>query len=400
MQQPKNIIVGISGGIAAYKVPSLIRLFCKNNTEVKVVCTKNALEFVTPLTLETLSGNKVYSDMFRDNEEYSTAHISITDRADALIVAPATANIIAKFAHGIADDALSTTYLSFNGKVFIAPAMNTKMWNHPATQENIQILKERGNIFIEPDSGFLACGYEGKGRMAEPEFIYTRIIDTYKTTGFLVGRKVLITAGPTYEPIDPVRFIGNRSSGKMGFALAEAFAAAGAQVELVTGPVQMQLSHPNIETEYVQTAGEMLSACLKKFPDSDITVMAAAVADFTPELPVTSKMKKSEIPVTLKLKPTVDILKELGKRKKKSQILIGFALETDNEIVHATTKLQNKNLDCIVLNSLKDPGSGFEVETNKVTIIGHNIFREIPLKNKRLVAEDIVLFIKEILINK
>jgi len=389
-----NIIIGISGGIAAYKTPMLIRMFRKNNTGVKVVCTKNALEFVTPLTLETLSEHTVYCDVFTENEEYSTAHISITDNADAMIVAPATANIIAKFANGIADDALSTTYISFNKQVFIAPAMNTKMWNHPATQKNIEILKQRGVIFIEPDNGYLACGYEGKGRMAEPEEIFQTVFDVsnpFKQQ--LKGKKVLITAGPTHEPIDPVRFIGNRSSGKMGFALAEAFAGYGADVTLISGPVNVNIKQQNIELIRVTTAEEMYNACLSCFPKSDITIMAAAVADFSPEVASVNKIKKKSRKFSLDLIPTKDILQTLGDRKKKHQILVGFALETDNETEHAQQKLHNKHLDCIVLNSLRDEGAGFEFETNKISILTSKETSEFPLKQKSEVAEDIIHFI-------
>jgi phosphopantothenoylcysteine decarboxylase / phosphopantothenate---cysteine ligase len=400
MTELKNVIVGISGGIAAYKIPMLIRLFRKNHIDVKVVCTQNALRFVTPLTLETLSENTVYSDTFQDNEEYSTAHISITDKADAMIIAPATANIIAKCAAGIADDALSTTFLSFNKQVFIAPAMNTKMWEHQSTQQNIQTLKKRGVIFIEPEKGFLACGYEGKGRMAEPDHIFSSVLDDYNSNTLLKGKKVLVTAGPTHEPIDPVRFIGNRSSGKMGFALAEAFAGAGASVTLVTGPVGLQPEHPDINVIQVQTAKEMLDACQRFFSKSDMTIMAAAVADFSPEKKSSSKIKKANQPLILSLKPTIDILETLGKQKKKKQLLVGFALETDNELSNARKKLQNKNLDCIVLNSLNDPDSGFEFDTNKITIITKNETKEFPLKSKKDAAKDILDFIAHNLIHQ
>lgn len=389
----RNIIVGISGGIAAYKIPGLIRLFRKNNIDVKVVCTKNALEFVTPLALQTLSENTVYSDVFSGSEEYSTAHISITDQADAMVVAPATANIIAKFAAGIADDALSTTFLSFNRKVFIAPAMNTKMWEHPATQQNISLLKQRGVQFIEPESGFLACGYEGSGRMPEPETIFDFIMNSCSASGQLAGKNVLVTAGPTYEPIDPVRFIGNKSSGKMGFAVAEAFASAGSKVTLISGPVHVQKNHSNIQLIQVQTAGEMFDQCRKYFSETDITIMTAAVADYTPLKPEKEKIKKSADNMTVQLKPTEDILGYLGKIKKKNQILVGFALETDNELANATQKLNNKNLDCIVLNSLRDDRSGFDYDTNKVTILTKKEVVELPLKSKTEVANDLVSFV-------
>jgi len=400
MAAPGNIIIGISGGIAAYKIPLLIRMFRKNGTGVKVVCTKNALEFVTPLTLETLSQNTVYYDVFSETEEYSTAHISITDKADAMIVAPATANIIAKFANGIADDALSTTFLSFNKQVFIAPAMNTKMLNNHATQKNIEILKQRGVIFIEPDTGFLACGYEGKGRMSEPQELFDAVSKFYKTLPNFSGKTVLVTAGPTHEAIDPVRFIGNRSSGKMGYAIADAFAKAGASVTLISGPSSLKTQHPEIKTIQVNSAEEMFAQCVSFFPKSQITVMAAAVADFTPKETISKKIKKTDSLLNIELKPTKDILMHLGSIKNKNQILVGFALETDNEDANAKKKLRNKNLDCIVLNSLQDKGSGFEFDTNKIKIITTDTSLEFDLKHKSEVAGDILHFIYNNLIKK
>lgn len=393
MSHLKKIIIAVSGGIAAYKIPQLIRLFKKNNTQVKVVVTKNALHFVTELTLQTLSENAVYSDMFDNNEEFATGHISISDWADAMIVAPATANILAKFAGGIADDALSTVYLSFNKPVYVAPAMNTKMWDHPATQENLEILKQRGVHFIEPDAGFLACGYDGKGRMAEPEEIFNKIILDFNENLPLEGKKVLISAGPTFEPIDPVRFIGNRSSGKMGYALADVFAELGATVTLISGPVSIITNHPKIQLVKVETAQQMAESCMDKFPDSNIVIMAAAVADFTPEKIAANKIKKSESKMTLNLMPTTDILALMGTQKKKNQILVGFALETDNEESNALIKLRNKNLDCIVLNSLQNKGSGFGGDTNQITIFDKKGKSEFECKPKNLVARDIADFI-------
>lgn len=393
MSRPQNIIIGISGGIAAYKTPMLIRLFRKNNFDVKVVCTRNALEFVTPLTLKTLSENSIYTDMFSDEEQHSTAHISISDQADVMVVAPATANCIAKFAHGIADDALSTTFLSFNKQVFIAPAMNTKMWDHPATQDNIMVLKSRGVVFIEPETGFLACGYEGRGRMSEPEEIYNFIQNYFAVSQKLKGKHVLVTAGPTFEFIDPVRYIGNKSSGKMGYAIAEAFVHAGADVTLISGPVHLQTNRPGIRQIQVQTADEMFAECKKYFSAVDITVMSAAVADFTPANPSKNKIKKTEDNMVLQLKPTTDILKYLGEIKNENQIVVGFALETDHEYENAHKKMSNKNLDCIVLNSLRDEGSGFDVDTNKVTIFSREEVLELPLKSKTEVAKNLVDFI-------
>jgi phosphopantothenoylcysteine decarboxylase/phosphopantothenate--cysteine ligase len=393
MHLPQNVIIGISGGIAAYKTLSLIRLFKKNGIGVKVVVTQNALQFITKLSVETLSENSVYSDVFENLEEYSTGHISITDKADCLIVAPATANIIGKFASGIADDALSTSYLSFNKDVFIAPAMNTKMWNHPANQANIKTLTQRGVQFIQPVDGFLACGYEGQGRMEEPEEIFKKVISFYSKDEPFSRKKIIVTAGPTYEAIDAVRFIGNHSSGKMGYAIAQDFAEKGAQVTLISGPVDISIAHPNITVINVNNASEMYEQCMKHFPQNEIMVMAAAVADYTPEVQIAGKLKKNEDTLNIRLKPTVDILKEMGKQKQASQILVGFALESNNEIENAKEKLLRKNADCIILNSLNDQGSGFHVDTNKVTIIDKNKITEIPLKTKSEIAKDIVSYI-------
>jgi phosphopantothenoylcysteine decarboxylase / phosphopantothenate---cysteine ligase len=398
MSDLKHIILGISGGIAAYKIPSLIRLFRKTGVQVKVVCTKSALEFVTPLTLETLSGEKIYCDVFGQTEEYTTGHISITDKADALIVAPATANILAKYAAGIADDALSTTLISFNKPVFLAPAMNTKMWNHEATQNSIQILKSRGVHFIDPESGFLACGYDGEGRMAEPEVIFNSVTQHFTHDSRLAGKKVLVTAGPTHEAIDPVRFISNNSSGKMGYALAEAFRKKGAEVTLISGPVNIKSPHPAIKLIRVTSAMQMHEACIQEFPSSQITVMAAAVADYAPSDTSGFKIKKTEKTLTLRLTQTPDILSHMGQKKAKNQILVGFALETHNETENALKKLHNKHLDCIVLNSLQDEGSGFEFDTNKVTIITEKKQLSLPLQLKTKLAGDIVSFIAEHLI--
>ncbi len=400
MYDLKHIIVGISGGIAAYKIPALIRLFKKSEIQVKVVCTKNALQFVTPLTLETLSGEKIYSDIFGQTEEYAIGHISITDKADALVVAPATANIIAKYASGIADDALSTTLISFDKTVFMAPAMNTKMLKHVATQSNIKLLKERGVVFIEPENGYLACGYEGLGRMAEPEEIYQTIHQYFASHSPYSGKKILISAGPTQEPIDPVRFISNRSSGKMGYALAEEFRKKGADVTLVSGPVALPDPHRDIKVIKVKDAQQMFAACTAEFPDTFITIMAAAVADYTPEKTSVEKIKKTGKNLNIQLTPTKDILAHLGSIKKKNQILIGFALETHDETKNALKKLHNKNLDCIVLNSLQDEGSGFEFDTNKVTIFSKKTTYTCPLITKKEIAREIICFITEHLLKK
>lgn len=398
MLKDKHILLGISGGIAAYKTPELIRLFVKAGAQVRVVATKNALEFVTELTLQTVSKNEVYTDTFAKQNEYSTEHIALNDWADVLLVAPATANILGKFASGIGDDALSTSFLAFNKPVFAAPAMNTKMFNNAAVQNNIELLKKRGIQFIEPTEGVLACGDYGKGRMADPESIFNRIYQHVQKSQSLLGQKILITAGPTYEKIDPVRFIGNFSTGKMGFALAEACASRGAEVILVSGPVSQKTIHPNIHRMDVVGADEMYRAAVESFANVNAAILCAAVADFTPETVFDSKKKRGEDDLIVRLKPTKDIAEALGKSKKKGQVLVGFALETDNELVHATSKLKRKNLDFIVLNSLNNPGAGFMHDTNQITIIQQNGETETyPLKSKTEVAYDIINALEKLL---
>ncbi len=387
----KNIIVGISGGIAAYKSVNLIRLLIKNGAHVKVVVTANALQFVTKVTLESISQHKVYSDVFDAENDYTTAHVSLTDWGDMFVVAPATANIIGKFASGIADDALSTSLLAFDKDIFIAPAMNCKMWDNFAVRKNCYYLKENGIHFIEPESGFLACGYDGKGRMAEPETIVASLENFLNNNKALIGKKAMVTAGPTYEAIDPVRYIGNHASGLMGFSLSEALADAGAEVTLISGPTKLKTHHKNINTIAVVSAEEMLNACLEHFPENDITVMAAAVADYKPAAFSSQKIKKSRSVLSdLPLVETTDILKELGKIKNQNQLLVGFALETENETENAYRKLKEKNLDFIVLNSLNCEGAGFGTPTNKVTIIDHLETVPYELKSKKDVAVDIV----------
>jgi len=394
MLEGKKILLGISGGIAAYKSASLIRLFRKAGAEVKVVVTQNALEFITRVTLETLSQQKVYSDVFSEQNDYTSEHVSLTDWGEIFVVAPATANIIGKYACGIADDALSTSLMAFDKQVIFAPAMNYKMYENFALQQNINFLKTKGAQFVEPSEGFLACGYEGKGRMEEPENIFCFVEDHFKNNSSLKGKKVLVTAGPTYESIDPVRYIGNHSSGIMGFELAREFAKRDAEVNLVAGPVKISESHPKIKRFDVVSAKEMYDCCMDLYPEMDITVMAAAVSDFTPEKAAGSKIKKEEKTIELKLKRTKDILAEMGQKKKKNQILAGFALETDDELENAKKKLDQKNLDMIVLNSLKDDGAGFMSQTNKITILDNNKQLErYDLKSKKSVAVDIVNYI-------
>ena len=386
----KKILIGISGGIAAYKSLSLIRLFVKNGHEVKVIATQNALEFVTPLTIETLSNNALYVDMFSPPMQRDVQHISHAQWADAVIVAPATANIIGKFANGIADDALSTTLLATNKPLFIAPAMNCGMYANAAVQKNIETLKSRGVYIIEPKEGFLACNAQGNGRMEEPEAIFEMVSHFfYQTT--LPKKRALVTAGPTYEPIDAVRFIGNRSSGLMGFSLAQALVKKGYAVDLITGQTSLQVQSPLIHRIDVSTAEEMLQACEAHYKQANIILMSAAVSDYTPETTHTHKLKKQEHSLSIALKPTKDILKTIASKKSENQIVVGFALETDNEIENAKQKLHTKKLDFIVLNSLNDAGAGFGTPTNKVTIIDKNENRvELPLKSKQEIADEII----------
>jgi len=391
MLKGKHILLGISGGIAAYKTPELIRLFIKAGAEVRVVTTQNALQFVTRLTLQTVSNNEVYLDTFGQVNEYSTEHVALNDWADVLLVAPTTANVIGKFANGIADDALSTTYLAFNKPVFLAPAMNTKMYDHPAVQVNIEILKNRGVHLVDSTEGELACGDVGKGRMEDPIVIFRILSEYFRKELPWSGKRILITAGPTFEPIDPVRFIGNHSSGKMGFALAEACARRGAETILVAGPVSLKTTSSLIERLDVVSASEMYETVTSQFPGVDAAILCAAVADFTPLETFDSKVKRGEDDLVLRLKPTLDIAAKLGRIKKSNQILVGFALETNDEVTNATSKLERKNLDFIVLNSLKNPGAGFRHDTNQITILNREGYQfEFPLKSKNEAAEDIL----------
>ncbi len=391
MLKGKKVILGISGGIAAYKSLSLIRLFIKAGAEVKVILTKNAEWFVTRVTIESLSQHKVYHQVFAPDNDYTTEHISLTDWGDVMVVAPATANIIGKYAHGIADDALSTSLISFNKKVFVAPAMNVKMYEHFAVQKNMEYLRQNNVEFIESKEGYLACGYEGKGRMEEPEEIFKIVESFFLASNSLSGKKILVTAGPTYEKLDPVRFLGNYSSGKMGMELALELAHRGAQVELVAGPVNQIVSHPKIHVTKVESADEMYDSATIIFPKMDAAIMTAAVADYKPEEYSEQKIKREKGKQTLKLIPNKDILAALGKMKKQNQVLVGFALETQNEESNAGQKREKKNLDFIVLNSLNEEGAGFGVETNKITIIDNkNKVLRFDLKSKKQVACDIV----------
>jgi phosphopantothenoylcysteine decarboxylase / phosphopantothenate---cysteine ligase len=390
MWKGKRILIGISGGIAAYKAPELIRLFVKAGAEVKVIATKNALQFVTRLTLDTVSKNRVYVDPYEEVNEYSTEHIALNDWAEILLVAPATANIIGKFASGIADDALSTAYLAFDKPVFVAPAMNRKMYGHPSVQKNIAYLQTNGVHFIGPAVGELACGETGIGRMEEPAAIFAALSDFISEQQPWLNKRILVTAGPTYERIDPVRFIGNYSSGKMGFALAEACAERGANVILISGPVALTTQNPNIKRINVESSAQMFDAVMAHFSTVNAAILCAAVADFTPQQTFETKMKRGEEDLNLQLKPTQDIAAALGASKKEGQVLVGFALETDQEEQNARLKLERKNLDFIVLNSLKDEGAGFQHDTNKITILDKDGYSwSSSLKSKKEIAEDI-----------
>ncbi|MCI8997549.1 MAG: bifunctional phosphopantothenoylcysteine decarboxylase/phosphopantothenate--cysteine ligase CoaBC [Muribaculaceae bacterium] len=389
--QGKHIILGICGGIAAYKSVSLLRLLVKAGAEVQVVITPAGKEFITPVTLSALSQKPVVSEFFTANTGEWHSHVDLGLWADCMVIAPATASSIGKMAHGIADNMLITTYLSAKSPVFIAPAMDLDMMAHPSTQANLRLLESYGNHIIEPEVGYLASGLTGKGRMEEPERIVEVLQKHFASTETMKGKKVLITAGPTHEKIDPVRFIGNYSSGKMGYALAEECASRGAEVTLVSGPVSLSISNPSVKVEKVESAKQMLAACQNHFPAVDVAIMCAAVADYAPAHPADSKIKREhqEVPV-IELVKNPDIAATLGAAKKPGQQLVGFALETDHEFDNALEKLARKNLDMIVLNSMRDRGAGFGTDTNKVTIFTRESRKEYPLKSKREVAADIV----------
>ena len=385
----KHIVLGVTGSIAAYKAAYLVRLLIKKGAEVQVVMTPAAKEFITPLTLSTLTRKPVVSEFFDRRDGSWNSHVDLGQWADAMLIAPCTASTLGKMASGVADNMLITTYFSMKAPVFIAPAMDLDMYSHPVTQRNIQTLTSIGNIFIEPASGELASQLVGKGRMQEPEVIVTALEEYFSNQAQLSKKKVLITAGPTYEAIDPVRFIGNHSTGKMGFALAEECAARGADVTLIAGPVNLKTVHPRINRIEVTSAQQMYEAAMKQFPESDAAILCAAVADFTPaEVAQTKIKRKGEI--TLTLKPNPDIAASLGAIKRPDQRMVGFALETNDEFNNAQDKLERKNLDFIVLNSLRDPGSGFGYDTNKVTLIDHKGSEELPLQSKKDVAKAIV----------
>ncbi len=404
----KKIVLGVTGSIAAYKAAVLTRLLVKAQAEVRIILTEAAAQFITPLTLSTLSKNPVLSHFVKNETGEWNNHVELGLWADALVIAPASANTLAKCATGLCDNLLTATYLSAKCPVFFAPAMDLDMYRHPTTQVNLQKLQSFGNHIIPTEHGELASGLVGEGRMAEPEHIVaflehfespTSIFQNSKTSPsetekLLRGKKVLITAGPTYEPLDPVRFIGNHSTGKMGFAIAEAMADQGAEVQLVTGPTQQQTTHPGVHITHVLSARQMYEAASRYFPESAITVLAAAVADYRPAEIAEQKIKKKEDTFSLSLVRNVDIAATLGQQKQPHQVMVGFALETENEVVNAQQKLQKKNLDMIVLNSLNDKGAGFGHDTNKISVIQKDgQLKHFDLKSKKEVAEDIVQLI-------
>ena len=385
----KNIVLGVCGSIAAYKIATLIRLLVKEAAAVQVIMTPESTAFITPLTLSTLSKKPVLVDYYDKNTGEWNNHVHLGLHADLMLIAPASANTIAKMANGFCDNLLTATYLSAKCCVYLAPAMDLDMWAHPATQNNLKLLRTFGNVIIPPGNGELASGLVGQGRLAEPEEIVDFLKQQLQVDQPLAGKKALVTAGPTYESIDPVRFIGNHSSGKMGYALAEELLSLGASVTLVSGPTHLEAS-AQIAKVSVQSAQEMYDACSKIFETTDIIIMSAAVADYTPMEPAAEKIKKKAEEFTIQLKKTTDILGTLGQKKSAKQTLIGFALETNNELMHAQDKLARKNADFIVLNSMQDKGAGFGTDTNKVTILSSK--GEIidgDLKSKKDVAKDI-----------
>lgn len=389
MLKGRKILLGICGSIAAYKSAMLVRLLVKEGAEVRVVMTPSALDFITPLTLSTLSRGPVLTEFATKSGDWNN-HVELGLWADVFVIAPLSANTLAGMAHGEANNLLLATYLSARCPVMVAPAMDLDMLQHPSTQKNLETIKSFGCISLDARFGELASGLIGSGRMAEPEEIVHEIQLHFATRDLLKGKKALVTAGPTHEAIDPVRFIGNNSSGKMGYAIAEALALRGAHVDLVSGPTSLKLTHPLIETTRVTSADQMFEACTGIFPSSDIAVLSAAVADYKPAKPADEKIKKTDSDLQLALTRTPDIAAALGRMKKSSQFIVGFALETQDELSNAQQKLKSKNFDLIVLNSLKDDGAGFSHDTNKVTIIGKTDLKEFSLKSKKEVAGDIV----------
>ncbi len=401
MLKGKHIIVGVTGSIAAYKSAMLVRSLVKQGAEVKVIMTDTAKKFITPLTLATLSKNPVLVEFFDPENGQWNSHVSLGLWADLYLIAPATAASLSKMAYGVADNLLVTTYLSSRCPVFVAPAMDLDMFAHPSTQKSLEILRQRGVTIVEPAAGELASGLDGKGRMEEPEKIVEQVVKFFGRKATLAGKRVLITSGPTREPIDPVRYLTNDSSGKMATAIARQMAFRGAQVTVVSGPAAVKPEQKDIEVIDVVTAEQMYQSTIEQYnKGADIVVLCAAVADYTPAKKSSVKMKKREDNLTIELLPTKDIAAEIGKIKRQGDILVGFALETDNETSNAQSKLERKKLDMIVLNSLRDPGAGFAGDTNKINIFFRNGDSEsFPLKSKSAVAEDIVDNIEKLMSN-
>ena len=397
MLSGKHILLGVTGSIAAYKAANIVRLLVTQGAEVKIVMTPLAKQFITPLTLATLAKNPIYVDFFNPENGEWNSHVSLGMWADAYLIAPATANTIGKMANGIADNLLLTSYLSAKCPVFVAPAMDLDMYAHPSVQKNIETLKYYGVHFIDAEDGELASGLVGKGRLADPETIVAcldKFFDAYQS---LAGKKIMVTAGPTYEKIDAVRFIGNYSSGKMGYAIAEECASRGAEVVLVSGPVSVKAKNPSIRLIKVESAHDMYEACNREFPQCNAAVLSAAVADFTPQNVSDTKIKRKDNNLEICLKPTEDIAASLGKQKG-DRVLVGFALEKENELENAIGKLERKNFDFIVLNSMNDKGAGFNHDTNKITIINRSKeVKNYDLKSKVMVAKDIVDEIEKLL---
>lgn len=397
MLNGKHILLGVTGSIAAYKAANIVRLLVTQGADVKIVMTPLAKQFITPLTLATLAKNPIYVDFFNPENGEWNSHVSLGMWADAYLIAPATANTIGKMANGIADNLLLTSYLSAKCPVFVAPAMDLDMFAHPAVQKNIETLKSYGVHFIDAEDGELASGLVGKGRLAAPESIVACLDKFFDAHQSLAGKKIMVTAGPTYEKIDAVRFIGNYSSGKMGYAIAEECASRGAEVVLVSGPVSLKAKNPSIRMIKVESAHEMYEACNREFPQCNAAVLSAAVADFTPQNVSDTKIKRKDNNLEICLKPTEDIAASLGKIKE-NRVLVGFALEKENELENAMGKLERKNFDFIVLNSMNDKGAGFNHDTNKITIINRSKeVKNFDLKSKLMVAKDIVDEIENLL---
>lgn len=397
MLKGKKIVLGITGSIAAYKACLIIRGLIKRGAEVQVVITPAGKEFITPITLSALTQKPVISEFFSQRDGTWNSHVTLGLWADAMLIAPCTASTLGKMANGVADNMLITTYLSMKAPVFIAPAMDLDMYKHPTTQDNMKRLQSFGNTIIEPKSGFLASGLEGKGRMEEPEHIVDFLDSALNTQTSMQNKNILITAGPTFEKIDPVRFIGNYSSGKMGFALARECALRGANVTLVAGPVSLETPHSAINRIDVESCEEMYEATVEHFKQANAAILCAAVADFKPENMAQQKIKREKDDLVIRLKPTHDIAAQLGKMKKEGQRLVGFALETNNEMAHAQDKLVRKNLDFIVLNSLRNEGTCFKSDQNKICIVTRKGQKEFGKKNKQEVAIDIVNELEEII---